>query len=252
MRGYGSLPLRLTLAVFVAMLYARLLFTNRVLASGDILLYFYPYRDYAAAALRSGEIPLWNPYIFLGVPFLANPQAAVLYPLHWPLSWFPVTTQVYWSAAIHTWLLGMGGYRVAAFVGAKPLGRVDHRAGLGGQRFLWRLDGPSEPNEWRGVAAVGTGGAGVGGSGAVSGRARLRAAGLFAVLVALMLLAGHTQTVYINLFGLGVWMVWPLVTAVLPNCVSKYFPGSCRASRKVVSTENSIHTVRLRMTAQTV
>jgi hypothetical protein len=100
----------LVLAAFVAVLYARLLFTNRVLASGDILLYFYPYRDYAAAALRVGEVPLWNPYIFLGVPFLANPQAAVLYPLHWPLSWLPVTTQIYWSAALHTWLLGMGGY----------------------------------------------------------------------------------------------------------------------------------------------
>lgn len=93
------------LALFVSLLYYPLLFTNRVLASGDILLYFYPYRDYAATALRSGAIPLWNPYIFMGVPFLANPQAAVLYPLHWPLLWLPVTQQIYWSAALHTWLL---------------------------------------------------------------------------------------------------------------------------------------------------
>ena len=32
----------------------------------------------------------------------------------------------------------------------------------------------------------------------------------FGVLTALMFLAGHTQTLYINLFGLGVWAVWPL------------------------------------------
>ena len=82
------------LALFVGLLYYRLLFTNRVLASGDILHYFYPYRDYAASALREGRIPLWNPYIFLGAPFLANPQAAALYPLHWPLSWLPVTKQI--------------------------------------------------------------------------------------------------------------------------------------------------------------
>ena len=31
------------------------------------------------------------------------------------------------------------------------------------------------------------------------------------VVVALMLLAGHTQTVYIVLFGLGIWCLWPLV-----------------------------------------
>jgi hypothetical protein len=98
------------LAFFVMALFYRLLSTDRVLGSGDILLYFYPYREFAAAALRAGEIPLWNPYIFSGVPFLANPQAAVLYPLHWPLSWLPVTKQIYWSAAIHTWILGLGGY----------------------------------------------------------------------------------------------------------------------------------------------
>ena len=100
----------LALAAFVLALFVHLLFTNRVLASGDILHYFYPYRDYAAAAFRGGRIPLWNPFIFVGVPFLANPQAAVLYPLHWPLSWLAVTKQIYWSGAIHGWILGYGGY----------------------------------------------------------------------------------------------------------------------------------------------
>ena len=42
-----------------ALLYWPLLFTNRVLATGDILLYFYPYRDFVAEALRSGRIPFW-------------------------------------------------------------------------------------------------------------------------------------------------------------------------------------------------
>ena len=88
----------------------RLLFTNRVMATGDILYYFYPYRDYVAEVLRSGRIPFWNPYLFLGAPLLANPQAAVLYPLHWPLIALPVTQQIAWSLAIHTWLLGYGGY----------------------------------------------------------------------------------------------------------------------------------------------
>ncbi len=56
----------LALAGFVLALFARLLFTDRVLASGDILHYFYPYRDYAAAAFRAGRIPLWNPYHLCG------------------------------------------------------------------------------------------------------------------------------------------------------------------------------------------
>ena len=72
------------LAGGILLVYWRLLLTNRVMATGDAFTYFTPYRDYANFALRAGHLPLWNPYLFLGVPFLANPQSAVLYPLHWP------------------------------------------------------------------------------------------------------------------------------------------------------------------------
>ncbi len=209
----ADLGVALVLAGFVALLYAPLLFTNRVLASGDILFYFYPYRDYVADMLRQGEMPLWNPYIFLGAPLLANPQSAVLYPLHWPLIGLPVTAQVYWSAALHTWLLGLGGYvllrvwghsRGAALVSGLVLagsgfygGLIGHLNQMNGAAWLpWALavlvwaDAPD--SNWR---------------------RRTRAAAGFGLLVALMLLAGHTQTVYINLFGLGVWAVWPVIAA---------------------------------------
>jgi len=215
------------LAFFVLTLFAHLLFTNRVLASGDILLYFYPYRDYAASILRTGHIPLWNPYIFLGAPFLANPQAAVLYPLHWPLIGLPVTQQIYWSAALHTWLLGLGGYLLARRWGGGPWAALTTGLVLAGSGFYGGLIGhlnqmngaawlpwllliadapiprPTKPSPKitslgaRARAPV---------SLATVQRVLLRAA-LLAILVALMLLAGHTQTAYINLFGLGVWLV---------------------------------------------
>lgn len=204
------------IAAFVALLYARLLFTNRVLASGDILLYFYPYRDYAAAALRAGEMPLWNPYIFLGVPFLANPQAATLYPLHWPLSWLPVTTQITWSAALHTWLLGMGGYLLLRLWGQSRWAALITAVTLAGSGFFGGLMG--HLNQLNGAAWLPWALAAL--VWASQGRRWARvwlAVALFGALVALMLLAGHTQTVYINLFGLGVWLVWPLVVALLPS-----------------------------------
>ena len=218
--GLGlDLSIALLLALFVLALYYRLLFTNRVLASGDILLYFYPYRDYAAAALRQGQIPLWNPYIFLGVPFLANPQAAVLYPLHWPLSWLAVTKQLYWSAALHTWILGLGGYFLlrrwhlnswAAAVGGLVLagsgfygGMIGHINQMNGAAWLpWAVL----------VLENGIRNTGYGIRNYVVGIAAYVV--LFAGLVALMLLAGHTQTAYINLFGIGVWVIWPLVAGL--------------------------------------
>ncbi|HXF61721.1 MAG TPA: YfhO family protein [Caldilineaceae bacterium] len=202
------------LALFVLLLYARLLFTNRVLASGDILLYFYPYREAVAAALREGRVPFWNPYIFLGAPLLANPQAAVLYPLHWPLIWLPATEQVYWSAALHTWLLGLGGYLLLRGWGHSRWAALVAGLCLAGSGFVGGLIG--HINQLNGVAWLPWALwmlARIPAAGAPAVARRLAGAtGLFGLLVALMLLAGHTQTVFINLAGLGLWAVWPIVS----------------------------------------
>ncbi|MEZ4683892.1 MAG: YfhO family protein [Caldilineaceae bacterium] len=204
------------LAIFIALLYYPLLFTNRVLASGDILLYFYPYRDYAAAALRAGHIPLWNPYIFNGVPFLANPQAAVLYPLHWPLSWLPVTKQIYWSAALHTWLLGFGGYLFARQLRLPVWGGLTTALVLAGSGFYGGLIGHLNQMNgaaWLPWALLILSDANVDAA-ARCAPWRLRSRHLlpriaaFAFIGAMMVLAGHTQTAYINLFGIGLWLVW--------------------------------------------
>ena len=218
----GHLFAALALATFVALLFAPLLFTNRVLASGDILLYFYPYRDYAAEAFRQGRVPLWNPYSFNGVPFLANPQAAVLYPLHWPLSWLPVTKQIYWSAAIHAWLLGYGGYWLMRRWGLGLAPALATAIALAGSGFYGGLIG--HINQMNGAAwlpwmvvvlgAGEQGGRGAGEQGRWGAGVFVRVA-VLSLLIALTLLAGHTQTAYINLFGLGVWCAWVLLVGLL-------------------------------------
>ncbi|MBI1298105.1 YfhO family protein [bacterium] len=230
----------LFLALFVMALFARLLFTDRVLATGDILLYFYPYRDYAAAALREGQIPLWNPYIFSGVPFLANPQAAVLYPLHWPLSWLPVTKQIYVSAALHAWILGLGGYvllrrwhfgwtsaLVAGIVLAGSgfygglighLNQMNAAAWLPWMASLFAIDDlrltiaarhTRQDNRQSSVQAANPALTSQQDNrqSSIVNRQSLLCVAAFSLLVALTLLAGHTQTAYINLFGVGVWIV---------------------------------------------
>src|SRR5574341_1619095 len=58
----------------VLLFFWKLAFTNLILARGDTFLYFYPYWDYRARILLSGHLPLWNPYLFMGAPFLANSQ----------------------------------------------------------------------------------------------------------------------------------------------------------------------------------
>ncbi len=46
----------------------------------DGIAQFYPWRHFAATTIRSGYLPLWNPYQFTGTPFVANSQSAVFYP----------------------------------------------------------------------------------------------------------------------------------------------------------------------------
>ncbi|HIK94454.1 MAG TPA: hypothetical protein EYG03_21120 [Planctomycetes bacterium] len=46
----------------------------------DFYAYFYPVSDAAWSTVRGGELPLWNPYIFSGTPFLAAIETQLLYP----------------------------------------------------------------------------------------------------------------------------------------------------------------------------
>jgi Bacterial membrane protein YfhO len=45
----------------------------------DFLYQNYPFRSFAATSMARGELPLWNPYTFNGMPFLADIQTTVLY-----------------------------------------------------------------------------------------------------------------------------------------------------------------------------
>src|SRR3954470_12999668 len=38
------------------------------------------YKTYGAQAVRAGRLPLWNPHVALGRPFLADVDAALFYP----------------------------------------------------------------------------------------------------------------------------------------------------------------------------
>ena len=218
---FGGALAAVALLAAVLLVFWRLLLTNRVLATGDALLYFTPYRDFANEALAAGRLPLWNPYLFLGAPFLANPQSAVLYPLHWLFIGLPAAKSLAASAGLHVWLAGFGMAlyvrRVArlSWTAALASGLVFMLGGYLGARvgqinqlsaaawlpwLLWLLE-----EAWdRGRALT-----------AGSGRIHWIAAAALAGVVALLLLAGHTQTAFINLTGLAVAAFWPAIAALL-------------------------------------
>jgi len=42
----------------------------------------YPWKELGLGLLKSGTLPVWNPYSFAGTPFVANFQSAVFYPVN--------------------------------------------------------------------------------------------------------------------------------------------------------------------------
>lgn len=101
------------LSALAAIFYQGIVFQGLILGDYDAFVYFYPLRQYAADALRGGRFPLWNPDLFLGAPFFANVQTAVLYPVN--LLFLVLSTPYAYSATVvfHTLLAGTGMYLFA-------------------------------------------------------------------------------------------------------------------------------------------
>ena len=100
----------LLLAAITAALCWRLLSGQFVVTGYDTLTYFYPYRAYVGEVIRSGQLPHWNPYLFYGVPFLANIQTAVFYPFSALFYLLEPTIALNWSVILHLFLASFFGY----------------------------------------------------------------------------------------------------------------------------------------------
>ncbi|MDD5675114.1 MAG: YfhO family protein [Chitinivibrionales bacterium] len=75
------------LGALTALFYAPILFQQGFLWN-DFIEQNFPYRLFAATALKDGQFPFWNPYVFSGMPFFADVQAALLYPPNLLLTFF--------------------------------------------------------------------------------------------------------------------------------------------------------------------
>ncbi len=112
-------------------LFRKSLFGGPVILSHPIFLdltnHIYPWRLYGFGLLKKGIIPLWNPYLFCGSPFIANWHSAVFYPPNIIFLLVPTHIALNYSIAFHFFLTGAFTYafvryllkdRFSAFVSA--------------------------------------------------------------------------------------------------------------------------------------
>lgn len=93
---------------------------------GDLVSFLYPTYKFAARSLADGALPLWNPHLYGGAPFIEDIQAGFLYLpnlalfLLWPD--FPYVA-MQWLAVLHLWWAGLGAYILirSLHVGGEPI-----------------------------------------------------------------------------------------------------------------------------------
>lgn len=76
----------------------------------DLILQNYVWRQFILQSLSAGEIPLWNPHLFAGAPFLAAGQSAAYYPFGLFFLILPLAKAYGWYTVSQLWLAGLFAY----------------------------------------------------------------------------------------------------------------------------------------------
>jgi O-antigen/teichoic acid export membrane protein len=186
----------------------------------DLILENYVWKRLLLQALHNRELPLWDPYIFAGHPFLANGQHSGLYPLSIVFYLLPL-----WRAyGVFTWLqLGLAGvwmYLFARTLGAGRLGSLV--AGITYQFSGFMVVSVVHPMIVAGaswlpfilamVERVVQQRPALGGRPASLPWALLGALGL-----GCQMLAGHAENTYFVLLVTGAYIVWRVVLGPHPH-----------------------------------
>lgn len=181
--------------------YYPLVFLGRVLVDYDAFVYFYPQRAFLAQALRSGQVPLWDPYLFLGVPFLANPQTAVLYPPSWLFLLGPVQAIYTAQLVLHAFLAAFFTYQLAR----RAFGVLPLAAAIAGLAYAFGGFAVGQVGHLNQISAAAWLPAVLLAYDRFANTRRVAWVGLGALALAMQLLAGHPQETYMTLIVLGIF-----------------------------------------------
>lgn len=205
-RVWRWLP-EVVLVTAVLILFYRLLL-GEVIFWGTPSLQFYPWREMAFGMMRSGQLPLWNPLVGSGAPLLANYQTAVLYPPNWLYLIIPTSHAMGWVGMLHLIWAGLGMIvllralevdRLGQGMGALAYSLSGYLVGRFGflsitsavawlPWVIWAVD-----RLMLNPASVAT---------------QMRSAARLALIVAMLLLAGHAQTATYCLVLAGFHALW--------------------------------------------
>jgi|GEM_PF-1875675 len=186
-------------------------------AMGDVPLQFLPWKIFWRESLFAGRIPLWNPHVACGAPFLANFQSCVFNPVDWLLLPVPPSLVFGVSLVFHTLLVFLFTHGLARALGLSPVGAVMAALAFGlsgfnqihlfAGNFLTFSATVWTPLLWWMVAGLLRSLRRKAGRGVA-----LRWGWGLCVAIVFQVLAGHPQMLFYSLFFTGLWLLalaWP-------------------------------------------
>lgn len=99
-------------AVIICAVFGRALWpdSGMLLYGDDIHRAYYFFREFFNQWMRDGIFPWWNPSIFGGQPFIADPVVNIWYPPNWLFVMFPLNLVYSWHIALHILWAMVGMY----------------------------------------------------------------------------------------------------------------------------------------------
>jgi hypothetical protein len=110
------------LGALLLLFFFRPLFGGETFFFRDLALFSFPQRVRLVELVRSSGLPLWDPYLHGGQPFLANPSNLSLYPTALLYFALPAVTAFNLEIVLHFLLGAFAAYWLARFLGIRPAG----------------------------------------------------------------------------------------------------------------------------------
>src|SRR3972149_5879732 len=109
--SYKTFPWFLSLLLLFlltgVLFYRVLIESDKIIFGVDIGSYYYFYKSFFVEELKKGNFPLWLPYVYLGIPFLPNPQIGCFYPSTILYLFLPLNLAFGYDYALHIFLAGL-------------------------------------------------------------------------------------------------------------------------------------------------
>ncbi len=190
--------------------------------SGDGRSQFLCWRVYGFSRLAEGGFPLWNPYVFLGMPFVGNIQSAMFYPTNYLMLLMPPDQAINLGIVLNLLLGGLFAYLLARRLDIGPVGATVTALVFmyGGPQFLRIYEG-----HWVHLCAITWIPLLILATEMVIRRGKLAWALVGGIAVAMQMFGGHPQYLFYSAIA-------ALIYFALRMCISPPYPGGLLPSLK--------------------